>query len=273
MHLDQSLPNVRRRRRSRPAVAVSVVVACLFSIGVPAASGTEAPTTARAVTRAEAPEPWTSTTDFVRQTYIDLLRRTPSDAEVQQAAARITAGQTPAAFVAEMVDSREMQVHVKAVIRLYRAYYLRNPDHRGLGHWIAQGRAGWTLSRISNEFAAAPEFAVRYGTLTDDAFVDLVYQNVLGRGPDAAGRSYWMGRIDEGLYRGQLMTSFSESPEYIQKSTGTTNLVALYDGLFQVSVPRGRSDYYSSALQDGTTTLTELARQFLADSDYTKRFE
>ncbi len=273
MHLDQSLPNARRRRRARRSLAVPVVIACLFAGGIPAASGAEAPTASRAVTRAEAPEPWTSTTDFVRQTYIDLLRRTPSNAEVEQAAARITAGQTPAAFVAEMVDSLEMQVHVKAVVRLYRAYYLRNPDHRGLAHWIAQSRAGWTLPRISNEFAAAPEFAVRYGTLTDDRFVDLVYQNVLGRLPDVAGRRYWMGRIAEGLYRGQLMTSFSESPEYVRKSTGTTNLVALYDGLFQVSVPRGQSDYYSSALQNGTLTTLELARQFLNDRDYTKRFD
>ena len=43
----------------------------------------------------------------------------------------------------------------------------------------------------------------------------LVYQNVLGRSPDASGLAYWRGQLDSGAStRGQVMTGFSESPEY-----------------------------------------------------------
>lgn len=115
----------------------------------------------------------------------------------------------PAAVSGEMVDS---------IKRLYRAYYLRTPDSGGLAYWRGQAAVGMTIWRISDHFAAAQEFQDRYGSLSDRQFIGLVYRNVMGRSPDAGGERYWLDRLRAGTTRGELMTFFSDSPEYRLRS-------------------------------------------------------
>lgn len=262
----------RRRRRLRVLGAGLAVAAASVSVAAPGASATTAP--APQATRAsDGPYgPFGTAAELVDQTYQDVLRRDPTAAERQVATAALEGGQTPAEFVVALTETAESNANVRSVIRLYRAYYLRNPDHGGLGYWILQRRAGATLSHISNQFAAAPEFSLRYGRLDDGQFVDLVYQNVLDRGPDAKGRAYWIDLLGQGLYRGQLMTKFSESPEYVSKSFGVVTTVQLYDALFRRGIARGLSDAWAPSVQSGKTTPVELAATFLADVKYTGRF-
>ncbi len=111
------------------------------------------------------------------------------------------------------------------IVRLYRAYFNRQPDQGGLDYWTGQARNGITLEQISDVFAGSAEFVATYGNVDDGQFVDLVYQNVLGRAPDAGGRAYWIGQLAAGVTRGQLMVAFSESAEFIA-ITGTGNAPA-----------------------------------------------
>lgn len=100
------------------------------------------------------------------------------------------------------------------VMRLYLAYFLREPDTVGLHHWVTNRRAGMPLATISDAFAQSAEFQQRYGALNDQQFVDRVYQNVMGRNPDASGRDFWLGQLRSGVTRGAMMVGFSESEEY-----------------------------------------------------------
>ncbi|WP_426574912.1 DUF4214 domain-containing protein [Aquihabitans sp. McL0605] len=101
-----------------------------------------------------------------------------------------------------------------SIYRLYRAYMLREPDQAGFTYWRSANLRGTTLAKISESFARSSEFTNRYGKLTNGAFIDRVYANVLGRPPDGTGRTYWLGRLDKGLARGTVMLSFSDSSEY-----------------------------------------------------------
>lgn len=102
-----------------------------------------------------------------------------------------------------------------SVYRLYRAFFLREPDADGLVYWIVQARyARYPVGSIAEEFARSEEFRRRYGSLADGAFVDLVYRNVLGRTPDASGRAYWIDQLRRGMRRGHLMLYFSDSVEF-----------------------------------------------------------
>lgn len=104
--------------------------------------------------------------------------------------------------------------------RLYRAYFNRAPDAAGLAHWMAEvQRSG--LGAASAAFASSPEFNDTYGRLTDSQFVNLVYWNVLDRGPDAAGKTYWVGQLGAGRNRGQVMTAFSETVEFLLRTDST----------------------------------------------------
>lgn len=110
-----------------------------------------------------------------------------------------------------------------SVLRLYKAYFLRDPSQKEIDYWAdryASGRA--SLASISSFFAQSNEFKTRYGSLTDAQFVDLVYRNVLGRTPDAAGVQHWVRALGRGQSRGSVMIGFSESGEF-QRRTGTVS--------------------------------------------------
>jgi hypothetical protein len=100
------------------------------------------------------------------------------------------------------------------IYRLYRAYFLREPDLDGFRYWLGAYRAGYPLRAISGDFARSAEFVRRYGTMTDRDFVTRVYQNVLGRSPDASGHRYWLDQMARGMTRGELMIYFSDSTEF-----------------------------------------------------------
>lgn len=117
--------------------------------------------------------------------------------------------------------TRATQSQQNSILRLYRAYFLRDPDRSGLAHWAGQYASGrMSLSAISDFFARSDEFRQRYGSLSDAEFVNLVYQNVLGRGPDNTGANHWTSVLRRGEPRGQIMIGFSESIEF-QRKTGT----------------------------------------------------
>lgn len=102
------------------------------------------------------------------------------------------------------------------IARLYSAYFDRAPDDGGWAYWNQRSVEGMNLWRTSDFFADSIEFKQTYGAdLTNAEFLDLVYQNVLHRSPDAGGIAYWIDRMEDGLTRGQVMVFFSESPEYI----------------------------------------------------------
>ncbi|HEX7133267.1 MAG TPA: DUF4214 domain-containing protein [Iamia sp.] len=115
------------------------------------------------------------------------------------------------------------------VVRLYQAYFLRAPDTAGYDYWVGRRRAGVSLSEISRAFASSAEFRTLYGSLTDRQFVDRVYLNVLGRPGDATGVTYWTGQLASGARdRGQVMTGFSESPEYRERTSLQVETIMLF---------------------------------------------
>lgn len=99
--------------------------------------------------------------------------------------------------------------------RLYQAAFDRRPDSAGLGFQIDQlERIGHTLEQVAQNFINSPEFASRYGNLSNEQFVTQLYANVLDRAPDAAGLAYHVGHLNAGTRnRAQILLGFSESPE------------------------------------------------------------
>lgn len=100
--------------------------------------------------------------------------------------------------------------------RLYQAFFLRQPDRPGFDYWnseVVGAQISW--AGVANLFSASDEFYRTYGTLTDNAYVSIVYENVLCRQPEPAGRRYWQTTIGSGqLTRGEMMLEFSNSQEY-----------------------------------------------------------
>ena len=99
--------------------------------------------------------------------------------------------------------------------RLYKAAFDRTPDLVGAGFWINSMDSGQSLRMVAQGFINSAEFTQLYGSNADDTtFVGKLYQNVLHRGPDTAGFSYWLNALNtNATTRADVLAYFSESPE------------------------------------------------------------
>jgi hypothetical protein len=112
------------------------------------------------------------------------------------------------------------------VFRLYNAAFSRLPDSAGLKNWITgNSSGGQTYGSSAKAFAASQEFKNRYGsTTTDTQYITTLYNNVLGRAPDASGLANYQSLLSSGKDRGALLLDFSESPENYALFTKVTGL-------------------------------------------------
>lgn len=139
-------------------------------------------------------------------------------------AVSLTAVQAPASAATydgstleELYQDPTLHDQHSVVIRFYAAVFARTPDNDGIRFWLDQYDTGdWSTRRIADFFVTSDEFEQLYGAgTTNSQFVDAVYPNVLGRQPDAGGRSFWIGFLDDGNSRAEMILLVSNSPEFI----------------------------------------------------------
>ncbi|MDA9689784.1 DUF4214 domain-containing protein, partial [Betaproteobacteria bacterium] len=100
--------------------------------------------------------------------------------------------------------------------RLYQAAFARTPDMPGVAYHINDMESnGLSIQQIASNFMASPEFKTQYGeNLSDDAYINALYQNVLGRGASDDEVAYYQDHFDREIWdRPQVMINFAESPE------------------------------------------------------------
>jgi hypothetical protein len=112
--------------------------------------------------------------------------------------------------------------------RVYKAAFNRDPmagDTKGLGYWIAQIDKGMDLIEVSARFVDSNEFRSLYGTNpTNEQFLTKLYQNVLGRQPEASGYNWWLNELNTNPQKtkAKVLADFAESAE---NQTGVINLI------------------------------------------------
>ena len=106
-------------------------------------------------------------------------------------------------------------------LRLYHAFYGRQPDMDGARFWIEERRSGASIDTIAAAFAESEEFAATYGDLDDAAFVESAYRTALGRDIDTNGFAYWVVELDRGVSRESVLVFFTSSDEFTAASHET----------------------------------------------------
>lgn len=232
---------------------------------------TTTPPTTTTTTPPTAYLPFNSASALVTQQYNDVLRRSPTSSDLAYWNARVGSSWSPGQFIAHLESSTEADNRVHAVTRLYRAYFLRNPDHNGFTYWMNRRGEGRTLASISASFAGSSEFTRRYGTLSNSAFVDRVYQNVLGRPADSGGLRYWKARLDAGMSRGQVMANFSQSTEYVRYTNEGVWVVGIYEALLQSAAPNDVYTLFVAGMKTNDLSLTSVATYVFDGTEYRNR--
>ena len=202
--------------------------------------------------------PLNNTTEFVKQQYRDFLNREADSIGLQYWVNMLNSGaMTKAQVIDSFLGSQEFEGTIAPIVRLYFAYFLRMPDYAGLMFWIDAYNSGLSLGDISDFFAGSEEFQQRYGSLYNDQFVTLVYQNVLGRIPDPGGLAFWIDELNsERRTRGRVMLEFSESAEYKGLSNNEVFVTMMYLGMLRRSPESGGFDYWVGYLDSGGSELS-----------------
>lgn len=115
--------------------------------------------------------------------------------------------------------------------RIYAAAYGRTPDEAGFLFWTDQldQRGDGPPDADDKEFLAsffltADEFNDVYGeNPTNEQYINGLYQNVLHREADQAGYDFWLGVINDGQGRDDLLIWFTDSDENIANTAADTD--------------------------------------------------
>lgn len=197
-------------------------------------------------TRPFAPGGWNQ---VITRTYKDFLGRAPSATELAAERATILNGAPSDAALRSRRTDLAGRLEAKAeatdgpAFRLYSAYFARDPEFDGLVFWSTKLRTGTSLRNMSAFFADSSEFRNTYGSVDDAGFVNLVYRNVLGRRPDAAGLRFWVNQLSSGrATRAGVMVGFSESGEHKNRLAYRVATTVAYVHMLQRMPTAGEQD-------------------------------
>lgn len=155
-----------------------------------------------------------------------LVRDTRTDAAVNQGENTLT-GVERVAFEDKVIALDTEGVAGKAY-RIYKAGFNRDPmqgDTVGLGYWIDKMDNGMNPVEVASWFLNSNEFKTLYGTNpTNDQFLTKLYQNVLGRQPEATGYNWWLNKLNTSpeSIKANVLADFAESAE---NQAGVINLI------------------------------------------------
>ncbi|MDB5371131.1 MAG: hypothetical protein JWP20_2689 [Roseomonas sp.] len=181
----------------------------------------------------------------------------------------------------------DVDASAAAVYRLYQAALGREPDQTGLVNWTTMLEGGAPLQNLARGFLGSQEFNARFAAAAspdNGAFVEQLYQNVLHRGSDAAGKTNWINHLGTGtMDRAGVLTGFSESAE--NKSATATSIrdglwvvdaeaaqvARLYDSVLNRLPDFAGLQVQKGALEDGMS-LSQLASNFVQSTEFQARY-
>ena len=102
---------------------------------------------------------------------------------------------------------------VKFATRLYTCCLGRDPEEDGLNYWaLALTSLDATGYQAASLFFTLPEF-VGLKT-TNEEYLTRLYTTFMGREPEADGFNYWLGLLNGGTDRNDVMKAFAGCPEF-----------------------------------------------------------
>lgn len=99
------------------------------------------------------------------------------------------------------------------VTRLYKLCFGREPEETGLTDWtnrLCNGQASG--AQAAQGFFFSDEFKLK--NTTNEEFVELLYNVMMNRASDAAGKADWVYKLNNGVGREGVFRGFAESAEF-----------------------------------------------------------
>ena len=204
---------------------------------------------------------------FVERLYFGVLNGTLDPAGLTSWTNILNQGsQTRAQVALSFFQQPIVQTSGFHVIAAYISVLGRDPDYGGYLYWTTAFRsgnlvpAGCTLGvtlcsqqRMLLFFTLSPEFQTRFNASSNEGFVTVVYQNVLGRPPDPSGYSFWLQGLNNGLARTSMLTDFVNSPEFLTSFGSRIQAGMAYLAFLLRPATPAELQTWTTALNSGTT--------------------
>ena len=112
-----------------------------------------------------------------------------------------------------VTENRDKNYNATAyVMRCYRNILGRSADTEGLNTWTGKLVNGSGGAEIVKDLIFSQEFENK--NYSDGEVVDILYQAMLGRGADEAGKTDWVNRLQQGVSYRYLINGFACSEEF-----------------------------------------------------------
>ncbi|MEX0713607.1 MAG: Ig-like domain-containing protein [Pirellulales bacterium] len=148
---------------------------------------------------------------FVRNLYLDVLNRQAGEAEIQFWIGVLDNGGSREQIALGFLNSDE---HLRNLVdSLYQHLLSRSAEPDGRDFWVSLIQSGVAEDEIVIGIAASDEYFNLHGS-TNQTFVAGLYNDLLGRAPDASGLLFWESQMSAGASRGQVAASFVNSDEF-----------------------------------------------------------
>ena len=189
------------------------------------------------------------TKSFVTAMYVEVLGRTPSDAEVFKQSLALLKTKDRTAFAYSFLSSNEYRTAF--VKDTYRSVLGREAEAQGVKNWVAKMANGKTnQDDLPATFIATDEFYMMKGGSTDYGYVTALYQYILGRMPEQNGLVNWTGKVAsqgrvkvvQGIWRSAESSRIRTNAAYVEypgRSAGASEQVSWATKI-------GKAGYYKS---------------------------
>jgi hypothetical protein len=143
----------------------------------------------------------------------------------------------------------------------YANYLGRTPSASEQGYWVERMLAGMTEDQLAQEIVNSPEYLQRQSS--DQAFLAMIYTNLLGRPLDVASEITWENVLASGESRASVLQQVLGSAEF------STNAVSqVYADVLHRNADSPGLAYWQEALAAKQTTSEALAITFLGSDEY-----
>ncbi len=200
-----------------------------------------------------------ATERFLNQAYKDLLHRAVDPTGLAGWAQALVGGTSRTDVARALVASTEYRGN--AVNDLYATILGRSADAAGRAAWVNFLAQGHSVEEAKVAFLASGEFFARAGGSVG-GFLQALYQNVLGRGVDAAGAQNWGRLLAQGTPRGDVIRAVVSSAE-----AATRTVQSIYATYLHRPADAAGLRVFVTALQQGRPS-DEVRAQAVGSAEY-----
>ena len=196
---------------------------------------------------------------YIRTLYGSTLDRAVDDGGLIYWTGQITGGVSRGTVAQAIWNSSEHRAI--EVQDAYSTYLARIPSAREQSYWVGRMLNGMTEDQLTQAMANSSEYLQRQGG--DQAFLAMIYANLLGRSLDVQSEVSWENALANGLTRANLVQQVLGSAEYRQNEVDQ-----LYSDILHRTADVAGQFYWQQGLTQNRVSSDALAIIFLGSDEY-----